>query len=282
MLLEALGAVRDMGRVQEIAAVLIRYGFGDVVQRVGLAGVLERAGRMLHWQAVREDMLSLSPPQRVRRALEDLGPTFVKLGQILATRVDLFGPEWIAEFGRLQDAVPAVPFEEIAAQLEEDLGCPPHEAFRNLKETPLAAASLGQAYLAELADGRDGGAQGAPPGHPPAGRGRPQPARPPGRADRGRGPRSAPLPPARGGARVHPLAAARARLRRRVPQRRAHRAQLRRSTGDRRARHSLAVVRRAAERPGLRRRHRRARPRGGRCRRPRPPGCSPVAAPPRC
>ena len=153
MLLEALGAVRDMGRVQEIAAVLIRYGFGDVVQRVGLAGVLERAGRMLHWQAVREDMLKLSPPQRVRRALEDLGPTFVKLGQILATRVDLFGPEWIAELSRLQNAVPAAPFERIAAQLEEDLGRPPHEVFRNLRETPLAAASLGQAYLAELEDG---------------------------------------------------------------------------------------------------------------------------------
>jgi len=153
MLLEALSAVRDMGRVQEIAGVLIRYGFGDVVQRVGMAGVLERAGRILHWQAVSEEMLSLSPPQRVHRALEDLGPTFVKLGQILATRVDLFGPEWIAEFSLLQNAVPAVPFEEIAAQLEEDLGCPPHEAFRNLKETPLAAASLGQAYLAELDDG---------------------------------------------------------------------------------------------------------------------------------
>jgi len=153
MLLEALGAVRDLGRVQEIAAVLIRYGFGDVVQRVGLAGLLERAGRVLHWHAASEELLTLSPPQRVRRALEDLGPTFVKLGQILATRVDLFGPDWIAELSRLQNAVPAVAFERVAAQLEEDLGRPPHEVFRNLVETPIAAASLGQAYRAELADG---------------------------------------------------------------------------------------------------------------------------------
>ena len=153
MLLEALGAVRDLGRVQEIAGVLIRYGFGDVVQRIGMAGVLERAGRVLHWHPVGEELLALSPPQRVRRALEDLGPTFVKLGQILATRVDLFGPEWIAEFSRLQNAVPAVPFERIAAQLEEDLGRPPHEVFRHLQEKPLAAASLGQAYRAELEDG---------------------------------------------------------------------------------------------------------------------------------
>lgn len=154
MLLEALSAVRDLGRVQEIAGVLVRYGFGDVVHRIGMAGVLERAGRVLNWQPASEALLALSPPQRVRHALEDLGPTFVKLGQILATRVDLFGPEWIAELSRLQNAVPAVPFEQIAAQLEEDLGRPPHEVFRNLSEEPLAAASLGQAYLAELDDGR--------------------------------------------------------------------------------------------------------------------------------
>src|SRR5690606_32544124 len=97
MLWEALGAVRDLGRIQEIASVLIRYGFGDVAQRLGLVRVLERAGKVLHWQAAQE-LLELSPPARVRRAMEDLGPTFVKLGQVLATRVDLFSPEWIAEF----------------------------------------------------------------------------------------------------------------------------------------------------------------------------------------
>ena len=153
MLLEALGAVRDLGRVHEIASVLIRYGFGDLVQRIGMAGVLERAGKVLHWSAMGEELLELTPPQRVRRAMEELGPTFVKLGQVLATRVDLFGADWIEELGRLQNAVPAVPFERIAAQLTEDLGRPPHEVFRNLQEQPLAAASLGQAYRAELADG---------------------------------------------------------------------------------------------------------------------------------
>lgn len=155
MLLEALGAVRDLGRVQEIAAVLIRYGFGDLVQRVGLVGLLERAGRVLPWQAVSEALLELTPPQRVRRAMEELGPTFVKLGQILATRVDLFGPEWIAEFSQLQNAVPAVPFEQIQAQLREDLEAPLHEVFAQLDQTPLAAASLGQAYRARLCDGSE-------------------------------------------------------------------------------------------------------------------------------
>lgn len=153
MLLEALGAVRDLGRVQEIAAVLIRYGFGDLAQRLGLVSVLERAGRVLQWQAVSEELLELTSPQRVRRAMEELGPTFVKLGQILATRVDLFGPEWIAEFSQLQNAVPAVPFDEIAEQLDEVLDAPLHEVFGNLDQIPLASASLGQTYRAELDDG---------------------------------------------------------------------------------------------------------------------------------
>src|SRR5690606_11811772 len=93
---ESLGTVRDLGRLQQIASVLVAYGFGDVVRRIGLAGALERAGRMLHWQDP-EALAHMPPPVRVRRALEELGPTFVKLGQMLATRVDLLPPEWTAE-----------------------------------------------------------------------------------------------------------------------------------------------------------------------------------------
>ncbi len=149
---EALGTVRDLGRLQEIAAVLIRYGFGDVVRRVGLADVLQRAGRLLHWNDPGQ-MLQMSAPVRVRRAMEDLGPTFVKLGQVLATRVDLFPPEWIAEFSELQNAVPALPYEQVRGQLEADLGQPPEQAFARLEQRPMAAASLAQAHRAWLYDG---------------------------------------------------------------------------------------------------------------------------------
>ena len=152
MLWEALGAARDLGRVHDIAAVLIRYGFGDLVQRLGMAHALERAGKALHWHG-QAQLLHLDPAQRVRQALEALGPTFVKLGQILATRADLFPPEWIAEFGMLQDAAPAVPFEAIRAQLAEDLGEAPEAVFAELDTTPLAAASLAQVHRARLADG---------------------------------------------------------------------------------------------------------------------------------
>jgi len=154
MLWQALSAVHDLGRLHDIAVVLIRYGFGDQVRRIGLAGALKRAGRVLHWREP-EALAHLTPPARVRRALEELGPTFIKLGQILATRVDLLPPEWIAEFGKLQDAAPAIPFDELRTQLTEDLGEAPEAVFAELDTTPMAAASLAQVHRARLADGSE-------------------------------------------------------------------------------------------------------------------------------
>ena len=149
---ETLATVRDLGRIQEIAVVLIRYGFGDVVQRIGMAGALERAGKFLHMQHA-EEILRMSAPVRVRHALQDLGPTFVKLGQVMATRVDLLPPDWIAELSQLQSQVPALPYAQILPQLTEDLGAPPQDVFARVDETPLAAASLAQAHRAWLHDG---------------------------------------------------------------------------------------------------------------------------------
>jgi len=149
---EAVSAVRDLGRLHDIASVLIRYGFGDLVRRIGMAGALERAGKALHWRAP-DELAQLEPPARVRRALEELGPTFVKLGQILATRVDLFSPEWTTEFSKLQDAAPALPYADIHAQLTEDFGEAPENIFPRLETSPLAAASLAQVHRAWLADG---------------------------------------------------------------------------------------------------------------------------------
>ena len=154
MLWQAIGAVRDLKRVHDIASVLIRYGFGDLVRRIGMAHALERAGKALHWREP-EELAHLEPSARVRRALEELGPTFIKLGQILATRVDLFPPDWIAEFSKLQDAAPAVPFAELRAQLMEDLGEAPESVFTKLDTEPLAAASLAQVHRACLSDGTE-------------------------------------------------------------------------------------------------------------------------------
>nr|BAD80990.1 2-octaprenylphenol hydroxylase of ubiquinone biosynthetic pathway [uncultured bacterium] len=154
MLWQALTAVRDLGRLHDIASILIRYGFGDMVRRMGLANALERAGRALHWNEA-EELAHLPPPARVRRALEEMGPTFVKLGQVLATRVDLFEPEWIAEFGKLQDSAPPAPWADVRQQLIEDLGAPPEEVFAAFDPVPLAAASVAQVYRARLEDGSE-------------------------------------------------------------------------------------------------------------------------------
>jgi ubiquinone biosynthesis protein len=154
MLIDTLAAARDLGRLNEIAGVLVRHGFGDTVRRLGLTAALERAGHALRRDHV-ADLARLSPPEQVRMALEELGPTFVKLGQILAGRADLFGPEWIAEFEKLHSRVPALPLDELRAQLREDLGGEPEAVFARFDAAPLAGASIAQVHRARLLDGTE-------------------------------------------------------------------------------------------------------------------------------
>ena len=154
MMLGTLGAARDIGRINEIAGVLIRHGMGDTVRRMGLADKLERAGHVLKWDSA-ADLARIEPPVQVRLAMEELGPTFVKLGQILAGRADLFGPEWIAEFQRLHSHVPAVPLDDLRAQLRADLGGELETVFARFDVAPLAAASIAQVHRAQLHDGTE-------------------------------------------------------------------------------------------------------------------------------
>ncbi len=152
MLRETLSVMRDLPRVHEIASVLIRYGWGDVVRILGLARILERAGKLLHWHAS-DEISRLDMPVRIRMAMTDLGPTFVKLGQILATRVDVFPPSWIAEFEKLHSNVPPVAFDTIRPLLEEKYGQSLSMVFDELETVPFAAASIAQVHHAKLKDG---------------------------------------------------------------------------------------------------------------------------------
>jgi ubiquinone biosynthesis protein len=152
MLWETISVVRDLPRLHEIASVMIRYGWGDLVRMLGISGVLERAGRILHWQSSNE-ISQLEASVRVRRALEELGPTFVKLGQLLATRVDMFPPHWIAEFEKLHSHVPAVSYDILHPYLVAALKGEPADVFAEFDPVPLAAASIAQVHRATLKDG---------------------------------------------------------------------------------------------------------------------------------
>ena len=144
----------ELGRLQQIVGVLMRHGLEDLVRRLGGADLLAAAGRAAHWDGMSTEV-QLAPAARVRRALEELGPAFVKLGQVLAGRVDLLGPGWIAELEKLHNHVPAVAFDQLRPQLVASLGADPHEVFEWFDERPLAAASIAQVHRARLHDGRE-------------------------------------------------------------------------------------------------------------------------------
>jgi len=144
--------IADLSRLQEIIWAFSLAGFGDIFKQMGLEDVAERTGKFMGWKHA-DEIAHLDRPQRVRRVFEVLGPTFTKLGQILATRPDLFGPEWIAEFEKLQWQAPPLDFEELRHQMQEDLGAPLEEIFAKVETTPLAAASMAQVHRATLKDG---------------------------------------------------------------------------------------------------------------------------------
>jgi len=147
------GALRDLPRLHEISVVFIRHGLGDLVRRLGIASLLERAGGVLHrGEATQSERLE--PQQRLRLAFEELGPTFVKLGQMLSMRDDLLPPAWTAELARLRSSATPVPFEEILAEIERSLGTPASAAFVDLERVPAGSASIAQVHRARLQDGR--------------------------------------------------------------------------------------------------------------------------------
>jgi ubiquinone biosynthesis protein len=147
-----LSTARELPRLREISSVLVRHGLGDLVRRTGIATLLERAGQVLQWGEASE-VAHLEPQQRAKLAFEHLGPTFIKLGQMLSTREDLLPPAWTTELARLHSDVAPVPFDDLLPQVEQALGRSPFEVFGNLEREPYAAASIAQVHRAELASG---------------------------------------------------------------------------------------------------------------------------------
>jgi len=142
-----LTTVRDLERLRQIAGVLAVHGFGEVVDRTGLSTLIP--GRK------RQEGGRMPAGIRLRKVLEDLGPSFVKLGQIMSTRPDLIPEDILAELKKLQDDVPPVPFEAIREQVERELGCELTDVFESFEERPLASASIAQVHRALLRNGDD-------------------------------------------------------------------------------------------------------------------------------
>ena len=136
--------VRDLERLRQIAGVLAVHGFGEVVDRTGLSTLIP--GRK------RDDERRMPIGIRLRKVLEDLGPSFVKLGQIMSTRPDLIPEDILSELKKLQDDVPPEPFSSIREQVERELGCALAEVFESFEERPLASASVAQVHRARLRD----------------------------------------------------------------------------------------------------------------------------------
>jgi ubiquinone biosynthesis protein len=129
---------------------MARHGFGAIVAEMGLGGALNLPRRLLRGEPPPETRRTAA--QHLREALEELGPTFIKLGQIASTRPEILPPAFIDELSKLQDDVPPAPWDEIRLVLEEELDRPFEEIFLALDPTPIASASLAQVYAALLED----------------------------------------------------------------------------------------------------------------------------------
>jgi ubiquinone biosynthesis protein len=140
----------EYGRLLEILVKSARHGFGFVIAEIGLERYLPRTYRKIEFLISSRREL----PQRFRELLEDLGPTFVKIGQILSVRPDILPLEYIEELEKLQDKVPPFPFEDVRKLFESELGKSLDEVFSEFEEEPVASASISQVHRALLKDGK--------------------------------------------------------------------------------------------------------------------------------
>jgi len=154
--LNPLDYIKDFNRFRQIVTVLAKHGFGQFVHEMAKGD--NSLGQLVRSYGLQPSGEKFEPTTfaiRARLVFEDLGPTFIKLGQILSTRPDLVNVSFILELKRLQDNIPPFEFDEARHQIESELERPLNEMFEKLEETPLGTASIGQVYAARLKTGED-------------------------------------------------------------------------------------------------------------------------------
>jgi ubiquinone biosynthesis protein len=151
---------RSLGRISEIAQVAVRHGFGYFFHRNRLSDLIPGDGRPA------EEELPSERGRRLREMLDELGPTFVKFGQLLSMRPDVLPPDIIAELRGLQDDVSPFPYEQVEEMMIAELGQPVERLFRDFDPVPMAAASIGQVHRATLPNGREVAVKVQRPGAP--------------------------------------------------------------------------------------------------------------------
>ncbi len=158
MLIPKIGVVsrtyRHVNRYRQILTVLFKYGFGDLIDQLNVSQYLEIGLQMISRKR-RERVDKLTRSERIRMVLEELGPTFVKLGQILSTRPDLVPVELIGELSKLQDEVPPFPVSRVREIIKTETKSSIENIFQRFDEVPLAAASIGQVHRARLKSGEE-------------------------------------------------------------------------------------------------------------------------------
>ncbi|PLX79898.1 MAG: ubiquinone biosynthesis protein UbiB [Desulfuromonas sp.] len=145
--------IRTIRRYRTILGILIKYGFGHIVEQLNINYYLELGRKIVTLGTAPKEIERLSQGQRLRLALEELGPTFIKLGQLLSTRPDLLPRDILDELKKLQDKVPSIPTPDILAQIEKELGYPADELFAEFATEPIAAASIAQVHSGQLKSG---------------------------------------------------------------------------------------------------------------------------------
>lgn len=142
---------RDLNRITTILDVLAKFEIGNIADRIRIGEKLQIRRPKPQKMA---DARYRTPQERARMMLEELGPTFVKFGQILSTRADIIGPEYALELSKLQDHMKPFPVDKAKAVVKQELGRPADKIFRSFEDEPLASASIAQVHRATLKDGR--------------------------------------------------------------------------------------------------------------------------------